>query len=159
MRSPQQRIGLTQTQRLELNTSLQASIAILRTDAAGLTRYLEEQAAENPHLRLEPPPAPGLQDWLPRWAGVLGAGGGLGGGLGLAAETADTSPSLMAHVMAAIEALHLGPKEQKIAVALAEVLEPSEAPALACTEHAEIRAGDDHGFLTGAHVGMHLHGM
>ncbi len=122
MRSPQQRLGLTQTQRLELNTSLQASIAILRTDAAGLTRYLEEQAAENPHLRLEPPPQPGLHDWLPRWAGVLGSGGG---GLGLAAETADTSPSLMAHVMGAIEALQFGPREQRIAVALAEVLEPS----------------------------------
>ncbi|MDB5664314.1 RNA polymerase factor sigma-54 [Cypionkella sp.] len=121
MRSPQQRIGLTQTQRLELNTSLQASIAILRTDAAGLTRYLEEQAAENPHLRLEPPPQPSLQDWLPRWAGVLSSGGGLG----LAAETADTSPSLIAHVMDEIEKLRLNPRDNKIAVALAEVLEPS----------------------------------
>ncbi|MES2432845.1 MAG: RNA polymerase factor sigma-54 [Pseudomonadota bacterium] len=122
MRSPQQRIGLTQTQRLELNTSLQASIAILRTDAAGLTRYLEEQAAENPHLRLEPPPQPGLHDWLPRWAGVLGAGGG---GLGLAAETADTSPSLIAHVLREIAGLNLSPRAHKIAMALAEVLEPS----------------------------------
>ena len=122
MRSPQQRIGLTQTQRLALNTSLQASIAILRTDAAGLTRYLEEQAAENPHLRLEPPPQPALQDWLPRWANVLG---GTSGGLGLAAETADTSPSLMAHVMGEIEAMKFAPKDLKIAIALAEVLEPS----------------------------------
>ncbi|MDB5658959.1 MAG: FAD-dependent pyridine nucleotide-disulfide oxidoreductase [Cypionkella sp.] len=121
MRSPQQRIGLTQTQRLELNISLQASIAILRTDAAGLTRYLEEQAADNPHLRLEPPPQPSLQDWLPRWAGVLSSGGGLG----LAAETADTSPSLIAHVMDEIEKLRLNPRDNKIAVALAEVLEPS----------------------------------
>ena len=71
MRSPQQRLGLTQTQRLSLNTSLQASIALLRTDAAGLTRYLEEQAAENPNLRLEPPPDPALQEWLPRWTSVL----------------------------------------------------------------------------------------
>ncbi|MDZ4395574.1 RNA polymerase factor sigma-54 [Cypionkella sp.] len=122
MRSPQQRLGLTQIQRLELNTSLQASIAILRTDAAGLTRYLEEQAAQNPHLRLDPPPQPSLQDWLPRWSGVLVTGGG---GLGLAAETADTSPSLMAHVMGEIDRLKLAPKDQKIAVALAEVLEPS----------------------------------
>ncbi|MDO8278843.1 MAG: hypothetical protein Q7T63_12035, partial [Burkholderiaceae bacterium] len=122
MRSPQQRLGLTQTQRLELNTSLQASIAILRTDAAGLTRYLEEQAAENPHLRLEPPPQPGLHDWLPRWAGVLGSGGG---SLGLAAETADTSPSLIAHVLREIERLDLSKRDHDIAMALAEVLEPS----------------------------------
>ncbi|GLS86627.1 RNA polymerase sigma-54 factor [Cypionkella aquatica] len=121
MRSPQSRIGLTQTQRLELNASLQASIAILRTDAAGLTKFLEEQAAQNPHLRLDPAPAPSLQDWLPRWSGVLVAGSGLG----LAAETADTSPSLMAHVMGEIERLNLAPKQLKIAVALAEVLEPS----------------------------------
>lgn len=121
MRSPQQRIGLTQTQRLELNTSLQASIAILRTDAAGLTRYLEEQAAQNPHLRLDPPPQPGLHDWLPRWAGVLPSGGGLG----LAAETADTSPSLIAHVLGEIAALKLDARQHRIAMALAEVLEPS----------------------------------
>lgn len=121
MRSPNQRLGLTQTQRLELNASLQASIAILRTDAAGLTRYLEEQAAQNPHLQLDAPPQPSLQDWLPRWSGVLV----IGGGLGLAAETADTSPSLMAHVMAEVTALNLAPQQQRIAVALAEVLEPS----------------------------------
>ncbi len=92
MRNPQ-RIGLTQTQRLALNTSLQASIALLRTDAAGLTRYLEEQAAENPHLRLgRRRPVP--QDWLPRWAGAFAASG-----LGEAGAMQGAAPSLIAHVL------------------------------------------------------------
>lgn len=121
MRSPQPRIGLTQTQRLALNASLQASIAVLRTDAAGLTRFLEEQAADNPNLRLEPPPVPGLQDWLPRWSMVFGAAG-----LGDAADFAsDAAPSLIAHVLAALEGLALAPKDHHIGMALIEGLEPS----------------------------------
>jgi RNA polymerase sigma-54 factor len=47
------RIGVLQTQRLQLTTSLHASIRILRDDAQGLTRFLEEQAAETPALALE----------------------------------------------------------------------------------------------------------
>ncbi|MDO8327490.1 MAG: RNA polymerase factor sigma-54 [Cypionkella sp.] len=121
MRSPQPRISLTQTQRLALNASLQASIAVLRTDAAGLTRFLEEQAAENPNLRLEPPPAPGLQDWLPRWSAVFGAAG-----MGDAADFAGgAAPSLIAHVLSAVERLALSPHENRISMALVEALEPS----------------------------------
>lgn len=136
MRSPQQRIGLTQTQRLELNFSLQASIALLRTDAAGLTRYLEEQAADNPHMRLEGAPAPGLQDWLPRWSGLIGPQG-----MGNADEMPVSSPSLIAHVLAAIDALTLPPRERRIAMALTEGLEPSGwlGPPLAVIA-AEVRA-------------------
>ena len=60
MSSPRPQIALTQVQRLALNTSLHAAIKVLRQDAAGLTRYLEEQAAANPHLRLDhEPPATG----------------------------------------------------------------------------------------------------
>lgn len=122
MRSPQQRLGLTQTQRLSLNTSLQASIALLRTDAAGLTRYLEEQAAENPNLRLEPPPDPALQDWLPRWTSVFSAPHAGGE---LAADMVGYAPSLFAHVSEAIAALALPPHAHRIAIALADALEPS----------------------------------
>lgn len=118
MRSPQQSLGLTQTQRLALNPSLQASIAILRNDAAGLTRYLEEQAAENPHLRLDPAPQPSLRDWLPRWSGVLTAGGEM-------PEAASASASLISHVLAGIAGLGFGPRDGRIAMALAELLEPS----------------------------------
>jgi RNA polymerase sigma-54 factor len=118
MRSPQQSLGLTQTQRLALNASLQASISILRSDAQGLTRYLEEQAAENPHLRLDPPKAPGLRDWLPRWNGVLPAGG-------QTPEAPAGSASLISHVLAGIAGLGLTPRAERIALALAEVLEPS----------------------------------
>lgn len=119
MQTPQQRIGLTQTQRLALNTSLHASIAVLRSDAAGLTRYLEEQAAENPHLRLQTlRAAPG--DWLPRWAGAFAAAG-----VGNAADLASTSPSLIAHVLAQLEALHLPSQQARVALALTESLQPS----------------------------------
>jgi RNA polymerase sigma-54 factor len=117
MRNRQQ-LRLTQTQRLVLNTSLQTSIALLRSDAAGLTRYLEEQAAENPFLRLGPAPEP--QDWLPRWSGVFQAQG-----LGAAAELPSSSPSLIAHVLAQIDALSLPCPQTLIALALVEALEPS----------------------------------
>ena len=116
------RINLTQTQRLALNTSLNAAIGILRTDAAGLTRYLEEQAAANPHLRLDRVLAP-PGDWLPRWRGVFEPLGGRGG-----AEpdlTPAASPSLIAHVLQAIAALDLPPRARRIAEALADALEPS----------------------------------
>jgi RNA polymerase sigma-54 factor len=118
MRSPQQSLGLTQTQRLALNSSLQASISILRSDAAGLTRYLEEQAAENPHLRLDPPPMPGLRDWLPRWNGVFGAGGQI-------PEAAAASSSLISHVLLGIAGLGFDTRRERIAIGLAEMLEPS----------------------------------
>jgi RNA polymerase sigma-54 factor len=120
-----QTIHLTQTQRLALNASMQASISVLRADAAGLTRYLEEQAAANPHLKLGPAPEP--QEWLPRWTGVF-APQGLGG-----LELANPSPSLTAHVLAQVEAMGLSRVEARIAMALIEALEPSgwlgESPA------------------------------
>lgn len=122
--APRPRIQISQTLRLELNTSLQTSIGLLRTDAAGLSRYLEEQAAENPHLRLIPAaPMPG--DWLPRWSGVFSAGTGGGAGGGDAEYVAAVGPSLAAHVIGAIEAMRLPPRVRRIAEALADALEPS----------------------------------
>ncbi|MEY4982494.1 MAG: hypothetical protein RIR62_760 [Pseudomonadota bacterium] len=116
---PRQRIDVTQTQRLALNLRLQSSIQILRADAAGLTRYLEETAAENPALQLSPPML-SPQDWLPRWAGLVGPAGAMP-----ADALADVAPSLMAHVMAGVERLFPRGAERRIALALAEVLEPS----------------------------------
>jgi RNA polymerase sigma-54 factor len=118
MRSTRQSITVTQTQKLALNASLFASITLLRSDAAGLTRYLEEQASANPHLRLTPPPAPGLHDWLPRWSGVLQ-------GSGTVPEAAGAAPSLIAHVMGAIDLMALPPRDRRIAFALTDALEPS----------------------------------
>ena len=116
--APRPRIQISQTLRLELNTSLQTSIGLLRTNAAGLSRYLEEQAATNPHLRLTPPaPAPG--DWLPRWSGVFTSGGGD------ADHAPAAGPSLAAHVIGAIEAMRLPPRARRVAEALADALEPS----------------------------------
>ncbi len=116
------RIVIAQQQRLALNTSLQASIRLLRSDTAGLTRYLEEQAAENPHIRLIPPEPPGPGDWLPRWSGVLA----VGSRSGMPDDSiASAQPSLIAHVLGAIDAMNLPVKDQGIALALVEALEPS----------------------------------
>ena len=65
-----QRIGLSQSQKLQLNTSLQTSLSILRMDAGGLTRFLEEQAARNPYLTVEEAPVLAA-GWLPRWSAAL----------------------------------------------------------------------------------------
>jgi RNA polymerase sigma-54 factor len=113
-----QRLSVTQTQTLSLTTGLLASIKMLRTDAAGLTRYLEEHAAENPFLTLERPLA---MDWLPRWSGALGlrAEG--------AAQDQDEAPapSLIAHLLAEVDRLFPGGRARQIALVLVEAVEPS----------------------------------
>lgn len=125
------RITIAQTQRLSLNTALATSIRVLRADAAGLTQFLEEQAAENPTLVLGAAPPP---DWLPRWGEALralrstGSGGGPGGGRGIDPDQiviAGAGPSLSAHVGHAIAALRLTVRAQRIADHLALALEPS----------------------------------
>jgi RNA polymerase sigma-54 factor len=109
------RISIQQTQRLKLTQGLAASIRILRSDALGLSRYLEEQAAENPQLVLSRPAG---QDWLPRWAAALGAPE-------TGAEQAAAGASLMAHAFGLIAGLRLPARDARIAEALAEALEPS----------------------------------
>lgn len=113
-----QRLSVTQTQTLSLTTGLLASINMLRTDAAGLTRYLEEHAAENPYVTLEPPVA---ADWLPRWVEVLTVAGER------PPEPIDEAPapSLIAHVMAEVDRLFPGGRARQIALVLAEAVEPS----------------------------------
>lgn len=111
------RIGVTATQKLRLTASLQASLRVLRADALGLARYLEEQAAEIPALIVGPAPVV-LGEWLPRWSGALAqAGGG-------EAQVAAYEPSLIAHVLGSIDAL-VPPEGRHIALALAEALEPT----------------------------------
>ncbi len=109
------RISVQQTQRMALTTTLAASIRLLRADAAGLARYLEEQAAENPALVLSRP-APG--DWTPRWKSALGTGGDL-------PEQAAAAPSLIGHALAIVETLRLTAPQARLAEALVEALEPS----------------------------------
>ncbi len=118
--SQRPRIQVTQTQRLQLNAGLQVSIRMLRADAAGLARYLEEQAADNPNLRLDPPPLPAAGEWLPRWTRVLP-----GGLVDEVEQAAGPGPSLMGHVMATIDRRMTDAKDRQIALALAEALEPS----------------------------------
>lgn len=113
-----QNIRVTQSQRLQLNLGLQASIKVLKADAEGLTRFLEEQAAENPKLVLDVPvqePA----DWLPRWERAF-ANAGLDPDL-----AASAGPSLMAHVTGKIAAMALRGADLRVAEVLAEALEPS----------------------------------
>lgn len=116
-----QRVGLTQTQRLRLTPGLQQSIRLLRMDAGGLTRFLEEQAARNPFLVAEEPPVLPAT-WLPRWGAAFAASrhGDCG-----RSDPAMPAPSLMAHVLTQIRALACAPPERQIALVLAEALDPS----------------------------------
>ena len=108
------RISVHQTQRMALTTGLATSIRILRADAAGLSRYLEEAAVENPQIILT---RPQVQEWLPRWKSAFGADD--------RPEQEAAGPSLVSHVLGMIDALRLDPGEARIAMALAEALEPT----------------------------------
>lgn len=109
------RISVHQTQRMALTTGLATSIRLLRADAAGLSRYLEEAAAENPQIVLT---RPQVQEWLPRWKSAFGSDAER-------PEQEAAGPSLVSHVLGMIEGLRLDPAESNIALALAEALEPS----------------------------------
>jgi RNA polymerase sigma-54 factor len=116
--STRPRLTVAPKQRIALNTGLVAAINTLRADAIGLTRYLEEAAAANPALVLQPPPLLQGQEWLPRWTQAFGA----------ATQTeavASAGPSLIAHVMAFAAQQFEVPGDRAIALALAEALEPS----------------------------------
>ena len=116
---PGTKIGVVQTQRLQLSASLQASLRVLRADAAGLARYLEEQAAEIPALSLQvaQPPA---GEWLPRWTGVLQRHS-----TSPQETAASHGPSLYAHVAERVPHLLATPAQGRIALALIEALEPT----------------------------------
>lgn len=116
-----QSISQNTSQRLTLHTGLLTSIRLLKTDASGLSRYLEEAAAENPHLVVE---RRGHSEWLPRWTDAFRRMGP-GGGSDEIDTIAGAGPSLMAHVMDAVEAMQFSRREQAIAEALADALEPS----------------------------------
>ncbi|MFO1202365.1 MAG: RNA polymerase factor sigma-54 [Tabrizicola sp.] len=109
------RISVEQTQRMALTTGLATSIRILRADAAGLSRYLEEAAAENPQIILT---RPQVQDWLPRWKSAFGSEAER-------PEQEAAGPSLVSHVIGMIDAQRFTPPDQRIAMALAEALEPT----------------------------------
>lgn len=113
------RIEVKQSLRLKLSAGLRASIDLLRLDAAGLARHLEEQAAENPAVILLPVVA---RDWLPRWAGLLP---GQEPPPGPDPVLASPGPSLMAHVLAQIDRRMKSPQDRRIALALAEALAPT----------------------------------
>lgn len=109
------RISVHQTQRMTLTTGLATSIRILRADAAGLSLYLQEQAAENPQIILT---RPQVQDWIPRWKSAFGSDAER-------PEQEAAGPSLVAHVLDMIVNLRLDQIGTRIATALAEALEPS----------------------------------
>lgn len=119
--SGRNRITIEQSQRLSLNTRLLSSIRVLGSDAEGLSRFLEEAAAENPNLVVEAPPA---GDWLPRWSGPLRQ---LRAGLAPDVEevAAAAGPSLQAHVAELLAGLRLKGAEARLAEGLALALEPS----------------------------------
>lgn len=108
------RISVQQTQRLTLTATLATSIRVLRADAAGLSRYLEEQAAENPQLVLTRPTA---TDWTPRWRAALDDSAPL--------EAEAMAPSLVSHALGLVDRLALSPAAARVALLLVEALEPS----------------------------------
>lgn len=117
------RIGVTQVQKLAMTAGLATAIRILRTDASGLTSYLEEQAAENPYLQLGQQQA---GEWLPRWRDALARQGGLGRSeAGEMAQIEAAGPSLVAHASAAVAALRLAGRQALLAEAFIEALEPT----------------------------------
>jgi RNA polymerase sigma-54 factor len=114
--STRARLNVSTTQRMALNTGLVAAINTLRADALGLTRYLEEAAAANPALLLNPSPV--SYEWLPRWTHAFSA-----------ANQPDVlvsaGPSLLAHVSAFVAKTFPAGQDRAIAMALTEALEPS----------------------------------
>lgn len=108
----------TQNQRLALNTSLQASLRVLQSDALGLTRFLEEQAAELPALILQPQ-VPALGEWLPRWSGVVPFDEAA------EARVEASGPSLVSHLLSALPGLVPALGDRPIALALIEAVEPT----------------------------------
>lgn len=120
---PRQVQRLLQTQNLQLNVQLATSIRVLRLDASGLTRYMEEQAAQNPYLHLTPVAAE-TSPWLPRWTTAFSAmpmGGDMDPGVLL-----QTAPlGLIAHVSRQIDQITRNTQERQIALELMQALEPS----------------------------------
>jgi len=113
---PGNRITISQSQRLALNGQLLTSLKILRFDAAGLSRYLEEQAEANPNLRLD---LPAPREWLPRWQTAFSADGPQ------VEDVAGATPSLVSHVLQQIGAMRLSPQEAALAEVLVLAMKPS----------------------------------
>lgn len=104
----------------QLGLGLAASVRILATDTAGLRRYLDERAAENPTLVVQPARrAP--SDWIPRWRQAFAPA--------VPArpqpEAVAGSGSLAAHVEASVAAMFPRGPERPVAEALALALEPT----------------------------------
>jgi len=116
---------LSLNQKLQLHGSLATAIRVLRFDASGLTRYLEEQAGENPHLLLGPPPIdPSM--WLPRWTTAFAAQGiGRTDDYDLGAALQAPALGLIAHATRQIEQVVTTPQDRDIAHALLQWLEPT----------------------------------
>ncbi len=120
-----QTTGLSVSQKLQLNGSLATSIRVLRFDASGLTRYLEEQAGENPHVELAPAPVD-MAAWLPRWTTAFAAQGiGRAEAVDFADMVQAPALGLIAHVTREIERVVTTPSEREIAYAFMHALEPT----------------------------------
>ena len=122
---PRQAPRLSITQKLALNAQLATSIRVLRFDASGLTRYLEEQAGQNPHLALSSA-APETLPWLPRWTAAFAAQG-MGGpdATDIGAMVQNPALGLIAHATAQINLIIKAPRDRQIAMALLQSLDPS----------------------------------
>lgn len=110
---------LAQSQKLQLSAGLAASIRILHHNAEDLARYLEECAAENPHLTLKPVvPAPA--EWTPRWTNAF-----QGGDADLIDRVAAAAPGLASHALAQMELLLPRGRARDIGFHFVQALEAS----------------------------------
>jgi RNA polymerase sigma-54 factor len=122
---PRQAPQLSLNQKLRLNAQLATSIKVLRLDASGLTRYLEEQAAQNPCLVLSHPP-PETLPWLPRWTTAFAAQAMSGANApDIGALLQSPAPGLIDHVTRQITQTLHSAREREIARAMIDALEPS----------------------------------
>jgi RNA polymerase sigma-54 factor len=112
---------LVPKQSARMNASLSSAIRVLRFDATGLTRYLEEQAAENPFVTLQTyiPPA---RDWAFKWRSAFATSGDRGD---LSEFVASPAPGLMAHVTIEAERLFPPGAQRQAAGGFLLALEPS----------------------------------
>ncbi len=114
---------LVQTQKLRLTQALATSIRVLRFDASGLTRYLEEQAERNPALVLGIH-APDPHAWSPRWMSAFEARPAYDGD-DASAWIADRPAGLVAHVSAQADRILGTGRDRVLAQILIQGIEPS----------------------------------
>ncbi len=107
---------ISQRQSLVVTAQLQQAIHLLQLGNQDLLSFIEEQAAENPFIKIKVPSQPRLHS---------GVAGGRGEDWDRIAALAEEGPSLYAHATAEIDRLGLDATDRQAAEAFLDALEPS----------------------------------